>query len=653
MNARWLILCMVLFCMPLPPTYAQEETASAANVETPWILSSSPGPHEEVIGKKPEIRVFFTVVPVAGSITALLDGVDITPLIVPTGNGFIYKPVFQVAPGPHELTISGEDSEGNLLQAFLPFRTRHTKSFEEATLNADVTGVYTTTLRKDAHDGTTPYNAVTVEGMVQGRISEGANAFSFEASPVYVEQDKPLGAGSVEKGPDLRSFLLRGEHTGEQLQARAEFGDVSVDETPFTVQGLLRRGLKIDLGYGNGALSFFTVRAPAIYGVRNTWGLRYEKDSQITGGSASLFLPCLRTDVKATFLTGEDDSTLTYGISGIETGRRTGDIASLRITSQIIPAALIADFEAAYSRYDFDDADEFGKVSDTAWRAALAGAVNQYSYDLKYEYYGRDFESIALQGGIKDREGIYFTGNALFTYHSMSIMASAFWDNVDDLSIMPRTTSIPLALDYSYTRFAQVPMGFSVYHERVKTKDEPAGFDPFDTITDSISGRIGYIREKWNTDLNVTYTYVNDRTRADLDTSSGSYSLAFTLTPTAYWTISLVPNLVQQKNEKTNVRTDIYTTTLDLRTQPVRDLIYWDLMGSHTVADATDDSLDMETTTVSTRLACSLKRYSPTQLHPVIALKGYYQRMKDKVADTKTDEFAVFLAFEINGTFGL
>ncbi|MFA7455202.1 MAG: hypothetical protein WCZ10_12140, partial [Desulfobulbaceae bacterium] len=54
---------------------------------------------------------------------------------------------------------------------------------------------------------------------------EGANAFSFEASPAYVEQDKPLGAGSVEKGPDLRSFLLRGEHTGERLQARVEFGD--------------------------------------------------------------------------------------------------------------------------------------------------------------------------------------------------------------------------------------------------------------------------------------------------------------------------------------------------------------------------------------------------------------------------------------------
>jgi hypothetical protein len=64
---------------------------------------------------------------------------------------------------------------------------------------------------------------------------EGANAFSFEASPAYVEQDKPLGAGSVEKGPDLRSFLLRGEHTGERLQARVEFGDGSVDETPFTV----------------------------------------------------------------------------------------------------------------------------------------------------------------------------------------------------------------------------------------------------------------------------------------------------------------------------------------------------------------------------------------------------------------------------------
>jgi len=653
MKTCWLFLCVFLFFLPLAPVYAQEETAPVTDTGNAWILSSSPAPNEEVIGKKPEIRVFFTSPPAPGSMTVLLDGTDITPMITLVENGFTYKPVFIVAPGTHELSVLATDTAGNALQGALSFKTRHTKTLEEASVSADMTGIYTTTLRKDAHDGTTPYNAVTVEGTVQGKIREGANEFSFEGSPVYVEQDKPLGTGSVEKGLDLRSFVLRGEHKGDQLQAKAEFGDVSVNETPFTVQSLLRRGLKINMGYGNGALSFFTVRAPAIYGVRNTWGLRYEEDSQITGGSAGLSLPGIRTDIKATFLTGEDDSTLTYGISGIETGRRTGDVASLQVTSQIIPAMLIADFEAAYSQYDFDDADAFDEVSDTAWRVDLSGAVNEYTYDLKYEYFGRDYESIALQGGTKDREGIYFTGNAMFTNHSLSILASAFRDNVDDLSIMPRTTSIPISLDYNYTRFAQVPMGFSVQHEIIKTKDEPTGFDPVDTMTDSLTGKIGYVREKWSTGLQATYTYMNDKTGADLDTSSGNYTFTLTLTPVENWTISLVPNLVQQKNEDTDVRTDTYTTTLDLRSQPVKDLIFWDLMASYVVADATDDSIDTETTTVNTRLAYSLKQFFPPYLNPTIALKGDYQKTKDKIADTETDNLTIFLAFELNAKFGL
>jgi len=651
MKIRWLVLCAVLFLIPPGNVFAQQEMPPEAAAA--WVVSASPGPNAEVIAKKPPIRVVLAAAPAPQTLVVVLDGTDITQMVKQTETGFTYQPVFVLPPGSHELSISGADAAGNPLQASIPFKIRHTASFEEATINADFTGLYTSTLRKDAHDGTTPYNAVTVEGTVQGKVREGANELSFEGSPVYVEQDKPLQTGSVVKGLDLRSFVLRGEHRGETLQGKAEFGDVNVNETPFTVQGLLRRGLKLNLGYGNGALSFFSVRAPSIYGVRDTWGLRYEDDSQITGGSVGFSLPGIRTDIRATFLTGEDDSNLTYGISGIETGLRTGDVASFRVTSQIIPTILVSDFEAAYSRYDFDDADEFDEVSDTAWRVDFSGTVKQYTYDLKYEYVGRDFESIAIQGGTKDREGIYFMGNAMFPNHSLSVLASAFRDNVDNLSLMPKTINIPLSLDYNYTRFAEIPMGVAVQHSILKTTDEPSGFASIETISDTVTGKIAYIQPKWNTGFTAAYSYIDDRTEFDLDTSSTNYTLTFSLTPVEEWSISIVPNLVQQKNEDTGVRTDTYTTTVDLRSQPVKDLIYWDLGGSYSVSDATDDSVDMETTTVNTRLACSLKRFSPPQLNPTIALRGSYQKTKDKVADTEADDLTVFLVFELQTKFGL
>ncbi len=651
MKICWLVLCAVLLLIPPGNVFAQQETPPAEAAS--WVVSASPGPNDEVISKKPLVQVVLAIPPAPQTLVVVLDGTDISQMVKQTETGFTYQPVFILPPGTHELSISGADAAGNPLQASIPFKTRHTAFLEEATVSADMTGIYSATLRKDSHDGTTPYNAVTVEGTVQGKVREGANELSFEGSPVYVEQDKPMQTGSVEKGLDLRSFVLRGEHKGDKFQGKAEFGDVNVNETPFTVQGFLRRGAKLNLAYGNGSLSFFSVRAPAIYGVRHTLGLTYEDDSQITGGSAGLSLPGIRTDIRATFLTGEDDSNLSYGISGIETGLRTGDVASLRVTTQIIPTILVSDFEAAYSRYDFDDTDEFDEVSDTAWRIDFSGTVKQYTYDLKYEYVGRDFESIAIQGGTKDREGIYFMGNAMFPNHSLSVLASAFRDNVDRLSIMPRTINIPLSLDYNYTRFAEMPMGIAVQHSILKTTDEPSGFPAVETISDTVTGKISYIQPKWNTGFTTSYSYINDRTGTDLDTSSINYTLTLGLTPVETWSLSIVPNLVQQTNEDTDVRTDTYTTTVDLRSQIIKDLIYWDLGGSYSVSETTDDSVDTETTTVNTRLACSLKRFSPPQLNPTIALRGSYQKTEDKVADTKTDDLMIFLVFELQAKFGL
>ncbi|HQA83647.1 MAG TPA: hypothetical protein PKY80_09720 [Syntrophales bacterium] len=645
------VLCAVLFLLLPGNVTARQETPPEA--ATAWVVSSSPGPDEEVIAKTSPIQVVLAGPPAPQTLVVVLDGMDITQLVKTTETGFTYQPVFVLPPGSHTLNISGTDATGNLLQASIPFKTRHTASFEEATVSADMTGIYATTLRKDSSDGTTPYNAVTVEGTVQGKLREGINELSFEGYPVYVEQDKPLQTGSVEKGLDLRSFLIRGEHRGDTFQGKAEFGDVNVGETPFTVQGLLRRGTKLNLGYGNGTLSFFSVRSQAIYGIRRTLGMTHDQDNQIIGGSAGFSLPGIRTEIKATYLTGEDSSDLAYGISEIENGLRTGDVSSLRITSQIIPTILAVDFEAAYSRYDFDDADEFDEVSDTAWRVDFSGTVKQYTYDLKYEYIGRDFESIAVQGGTKDREGIYFMGNAMFPRHSLSVLASAFRDNVDRLSLMPRTINIPLFLDYNYTRFAEIPMGISFQHSILKTSDEPSGFASMETVTDAVTGKIAYIRPKWNTGLTTSYSYIDDRSGLDLDTSAANYTLTFTLAPREEWSISIVPNLVQQKNEDTGVRTDTYTTTVDLRSQPFRDLIYWDLGGSYSVSEATDDSVDTEITGINTRLACSLRRFFPADLNPAVALRGNYQRIKDKVADTKTDDLTLFLVFELQTKFGL
>lgn len=481
---------------------------------------------------------------------------------------------------------------------------------------------------------------------------------SFEGTPVYVDQDKPLRPGvspmtqAIEKGVDLRNFVFHGDHRGDPFRSRAEIGDVQVSETPYTVQGLLRRGVKLNVGYKTAELSFFSVKSPAIYGVRHGLGIEFDSDDHIIGGSAALSLPALRTDVKATYLTGEDQSSLSYGISGTD-GKRKGDVASLCLSSRLIPDKLVSDFEIARSRFTPDDSAGLDETSDTAWRLGLSGTVDKYTYTVKYEYIGGDYESIALQGMTKDREGVYFAGSAMLPNHSLSLSASSYRDNVDDNSALPRSVNYLLALDYNYTRFTTLPMGLSLQHNIVETTREPPGFVPIKAVTDTVAGKIAYTQPKWNAGASASFSLTDDRASADLDTSSRNYSLTFSLIPIETLSLSLSPTLIQQLNEATDVRTDTYTANLDVHSQLVKNILFFDVGCSYSQSEASNNSVDTENSSVGGRLALSLRRFFPEYVNPTIALKGNYQKTRDRHLDTETETSSLFLVVELQAKVGL
>ncbi len=163
----------------------------------------------------------------------ILDGTDITQLLAVTGKGFEYKPVMVLPSGMHNLSITATDKERKQLQKNVSFTTRHSRTFEEATFGADVTGIYSSTLKKDQVDTEIPYSRIEGLGQVQTKLKEGANELSLEGNLIYVDQDKPLFPGvspltqAIKKGFDVRNFILRGEHKGEMLRLKAEAGDLT------------------------------------------------------------------------------------------------------------------------------------------------------------------------------------------------------------------------------------------------------------------------------------------------------------------------------------------------------------------------------------------------------------------------------------------
>jgi hypothetical protein len=408
----------------------------------------------------------------------------------------------------------------------------------------------------------------------------------------------------------------------------------------------MKRGGQIIIGYKDAGISLFSVKSKSIFGLRDGLGIRLNTNEQILGSSFKLLLPGIRTDIKVTYLTGEDSSTLSYGTSTTN-GKRKGDVVSLMLASRLIEEKLIADFEVASSRFDPDTSDEFGKMSDKAWRLGLSGYLSKYSYEAKYEYIGRDFESLGLQGLPKDREGISLRGGATFTNHSLNLTFTRQIDNVMDDPILPRTLNYQGMADYNFTYFKTLPIGISIQRSVVDSTKEPPGFDPIKTVADNITGRITYTQPKWSIGPSVSYSISDDKTVINADNTSTTYSVTLSLNPFEGLAINTSPSLIQQKDKVTGVRQDTYTTNLDIRSEIVKNLVFFDIGGTYSVMKASDDSIDAWNTMFNTRLAYSLKKLFPEYLGPTVALKGNCQKTKDSLSGIGDERYTIFLVFEL------
>jgi hypothetical protein len=62
---------------------------------------------------------------------------------------------------------------------------------------------------------------------------------------------------------------------------------------------------------------------------------------------------------------------------------------------------------------------------------------------------------------------------------------------------------------------------------------------------------------------------------------------------------------------------------------------------------ASDNSQDSWNTMFSTRLAYSIKKLFPEYLSPTVALKGDYQRTKDRLSGSGEERYTIFLVLEL------
>lgn len=607
----------------------------------------SPQEGSEIISKKPEIKVEFAETVKPETIVVLFDGIDVTQLIKLTEKGFEFKPFMVVQPGSHTIAITAQDKEGKQIEKTFSFKTKHSDTFDEAWSNNNATIIYQGVLKKPETLRNLPDSKIEGNLRSDTKLKNQTWEFTFNTNLRYFDQSEPL-APPQKKGYDIVNWILTGTYTKDLFKAKTSIGDIQITETPYTISGLSRKGGLFNFEYDIFQLNAFTVKSEAVYGARGGTGIETSNNDHIMGLSAGLKLLDKKMEFKTVYITGGEPSS-GFGISG-SGGNKQGDVLGFLLTSNFFENKLNTDFELDFSKYDPDTSDEYAKKSDKAYRAKIYGTIDRYNYEAMYEYVGRDYQVVGstIQ---KDRQGLSLRGGANLDFHTINLSFSRYNDNVRGDELFPRIYNTQFNVDYSFNKIPSLPVGLTYQKSIQKSTKEPESTRKINIETDTISGRLNYTKDKFNIGFTTSYSVMNDKTESNNDTTSVTY----TLTP-AYvdvnYSVSTSFSLNQSKFKLTGVRTDTYTTNLDLKTKFLDQRATFDIAGTYAITKANDGSTNTRNLNGTVQLAYDLAKFVKDYLKPVLALKATYSKITDKISSSNNrDEFVLYLVFTSNIPF--
>jgi hypothetical protein len=633
-----LLASTVFFALSCTRVLADEPPSTEGPKD--WIHLIAPVENTEVTGKKPLLKADFLEPIQLPTLVVALDGTDITQLLAITEKGFEYRPVVVLPGGEHSLSISATDIEGNPLQKNFSFSSRHSRSFEEAFTANEASLIYEQLLADHETPADTPRSKIEGNLKSDSKIKREAWTLSFNTNLRYLDQST-AAISPMEKGLEIANWLLMGSYVQGALSSKLSWGDILVDETPYTISNLTRRGGSFQFEYDRFQLNLFSMKSEQVFGFEGGVGPGETTDDHIQGISGGIKFFDKKLEWKTVYITGGEPGS-SFGISTVP-GVQKGDVLGFLLTSDFFQNKMKTELEADFSRFDPDTVDEFGSKSDSAYRAKLSGQLNQYSYEAMVEYIGQDYQVVSNQTLPKDKQGVSLTNGLTLETQNIQLLLSGYQDNVRGDDLFPRITDYSGTLDYSFNKFPNIPLGLTYQKSIQDSSREPPGTAPIQLHTDTVTGRVGYNLERWMFNLQTSYSLMDDRT----DDNNDSTAMIFTFSPSYNSPeLSVIPSLSynQSKSHLTDVRTDTYIATLDFRSKWLQERISFDLGSTYNVIRANDDSLDSQTLNSNIRLAYNIKNFLKDYLTPSVALRATYNKITDKVNPSlDREEFSLFL----------
>jgi hypothetical protein len=553
--------------------------------------------------------------------------------------------------GNHTLSITAYTAEGMELKKDFTFSTRHSAAFEEAYSNNEITTLYEKLLGKS--DEATNQHSWKEESNLSSdsKLKEKEWEFRFNTNVRHFDQNL-LVTPPLEKSFSLANYLLQGKYTGNRFDFLAETGDVLINETSNTVQGLARRGG--DLVFQSKDLHLqmrtFAVKSEQVFGFNGGPGIEGSTDDHIVGISGDLGLFSEKVRLKTIYVKGGEEGN-SFGISTTG-GEKRGDVLGFLFLTDFLKQKLATEAELDISRFDGDTDDEFSADRDKAYRFKIGGIWDRYNYEALYEYMGPEYEVIGNQGLLKNKEGLALKTGANFQFHAINLLFSRHNDNVEKNDLYPIIYTTEGTIDYAFNRFQSLPIGLSYTRSDIKSESEPVDTPSIKMYTDTLTGRINYIKQPWNLGFSTVYSVQNDRT----DESNDTANITLTLTPVlALEKISLFVSPSYSFNRilsrLTDIHTDTQTATLDLNGNLLKTKLTYGFGGTYTMIRASDESSKQDTLSTNFNISYLLVKNLWGFLNPSVGIRGLYNRINDRVVDQTTDELAVFLVIQTTMPF--
>lgn len=612
------------------------------------VVLLSPSSSRTFIGKKPFIKVSIGVPFKENGLLIMLDGTDVTDLATITQNGFTYKPVAVLATGSHTLSVSLVTEDGREIRQDFSFSTRQTKAFEELYSQNELTGQYEGVLSKPRAVDDVPYSKMEANLRSEAKLGNGGWHFEYETNVRYFDQSLPV-TEPLEKGVTLADYVMRGSYQKQDLRIFSEVGNIQVEETPYTVQQLGRRGGKISLSYKNVAFDAFNVKSREIFGLDDGPDIDGGLDDHIRGVSGEIHLFQDKLSFKAVHITGGEKES-SYSLWTPEIKKR-GSVTGFVLNSDLFDQKLQTVAELAFSKFDPDRSDEFSYVHDTAYKVGALGQWGKFSYGAYYEYVGKEYESIANQGLQKDIAGITLEGGVYLDTQSVQVFFSRYRDNVEDDELYPRVTTYQAAFNYSFNKFQSLPMTLSYQSSIQDSSHEPEYTPSVKMFTDTVTATVNYMKGNWTFALQGGYSFQNDRTSEDSDTTTVNCSFSpgyngehLSITPSFSYNMS--------RYHPTGMVTDNYVFNLDLRGDVLERKILYELAGTYNIIRTTDESVDQDTLNANFRIAYVPKENIRGFFTPCFGIMGKYDRVDDHIySEAYKNDFVVLFFVSTSALF--